>query len=67
MLIANVYRRPQDARLELINEFKAAGFSVSILSDPEKLCKIHEYWVIGKSEEKNIAAINLIKSIISDD
>jgi hypothetical protein len=67
VLIANVYRRPQDARLELINEFKAAGFSVSTLNDPEKLCKTHEYWVIGKSQEKNNATINLIESIISDD
>jgi len=67
VLIANVYRRPQDARLDLINDFKAAGFFVSVLSDPEKLCKIHEYWIIGKSEEKNTAAINLIESIISDD
>lgn len=67
VLIANVYRRPQDARLELINNFKTAGFFVSVLSDPEKLCKNHEYWIVGKSEEANTAAIDLIEFMITDD
>jgi hypothetical protein len=67
ILIANVYRRPQSARLELINEFEAAGFFVSILSDPEELCKTHEYWIIGKNKEINITTTNILESIIADD
>jgi len=65
-LIANVYRRPQDARLELINEFEAVGSTGSILSDPENLCKAHQYWIIGKNKEQNLTSLKLMESIISN-
>lgn len=64
IILANVYRRPQGSRADLTKEFKSVGFFVSILDDPEKLCKEHEYWIIGKSESSNSAAAAIFRSII---
>lgn len=64
VILANVYRRPQDSRADLVKEFESFGFSVSILDDPEQLCKEHEYWIIGKSEDSNRTAADIFKSIV---
>lgn len=48
ILIANVYRRSKESRLQLLADFKNIGFKYLILNDPKKLCKNHEYWFLFK-------------------
>lgn len=64
VILANVYRRPQYSRADLVKEFEDFGFSVLILNDPERLCKEHEYWIIGKNEGSNSVAASIFGSII---
>lgn len=47
-MIANVYRRTVEAKNRLSVDMEAAGFKVHKVIDQKKLCKDHEYWVIGK-------------------
>jgi len=61
-LLANVYKRSEESRLDLLDKFSSIGFLHSIVSDKSNLCLNHEYWVLYKTE--NEERINkLIKHI----
>lgn len=51
IFIANVYSRSPESRIKLIETFKTAGFLLTQVLDSQRLCKDHEYWVIGKQLE----------------
>lgn len=62
LLLANMYKRSEESRIELIDKFSSTGFLHSIVSDRSNLCLNHEYWVLYKT--KNEEKINtLIKHI----
>lgn len=65
LLLANMYKRSVESRIELLDKFFSTGFLHSIVSDKSNLCENHEYWVLykTKNEEKINALINHINKI----
>ncbi|MCK9779836.1 class I SAM-dependent methyltransferase [Pseudomonas syringae] len=47
-MIANVYRRTMEAKNQLSSDIENAGFKIHKVHDYKKLCKDHEYWIVGK-------------------
>lgn len=43
-VVANVYRRSEESRVDLIQGFEGQGFRVERRSDPLNLCRNHEIW-----------------------
>ncbi|MDY0834334.1 hypothetical protein [Pseudomonas sp. SED1] len=50
VIIANVYRRSDEAREKLTSEIIETGFKIKKIIDSAKLCRDHEYWILGKSD-----------------
>jgi|tagenome__1003787_1003787.scaffolds.fasta_scaffold20984352_5 SAM-dependent methyltransferase len=46
VMIANVYRRPEQSRGMLLETFIEAGLQVMRIADRQNLCRGHEYWLI---------------------
>lgn len=66
VMVANIYRRQPTANASLREEFSSAGLIVHAITDPESLCKAHEYWIIGKNKDKVIACAATLHDIIQD-
>lgn len=64
IMLANVYRRKMAARQALESELVNAGFKVMKLKDPRGLCRDHEYWLMGRSEEILFERAELLKPLI---
>ncbi|MDA8520202.1 hypothetical protein [Acidovorax sp. NCPPB 4044] len=50
IFVANVYWRSQESRKGLAKMFLDAGFSLSIVPDEQRICRDHEYWILGKRD-----------------
>lgn len=48
-MVANVYRRTIEAKIKLSEDIEKAGFKIQKIHDTKKLCKDHEYWILGKN------------------
>lgn len=64
IFLANVYRRSEQSRMVLREEFECRDFELVILNDPSNLCQDHQYWVAGKNKAEAEAAANLLLGII---
>ena len=49
LMVANVYRRSPDARVELRRQFEGRGFDVRISRRAHGVEHNHEYWIIGRN------------------
>ena len=66
VILANVYRRNFKSKSNLLKAFNKEGFYFDIISDPEKICKNHEYWCLYKEPNSPLVKeiIQLIKSLV---
>ncbi|MFC0711474.1 methyltransferase domain-containing protein [Azorhizophilus paspali] len=64
VLVANVYRRRIESRIILKEQFLSSGLNVKSISDPKKLCRDHEYWVIGRTQENIDECVKLLLELI---
>jgi len=65
IVIANIYKRSNKSRIELLNKFHLSGFSSQIIKDNTEICNQHEYWFFFKniSEDKLEKSRNLLKQL----
>jgi hypothetical protein len=64
VFIANVYCRTSESRAMLARMFKDCGFCLSIVPDEKKICRDHEYWIMGKNETRVVEAALMFKSVL---
>ena len=64
VLLANVYRRTQKSRLQLIDVFRRNGLTVRVEADPQNLCRDHEYWIVSKCEAAEERVLKLLTNFI---
>jgi len=67
IFLANVYRRTPTSRNRLKSQFLEKGLVLEVISDPKKLCRDHEYWVISKNVGSSRNAVNVIQAIVLSD
>ncbi|PMV24995.1 MULTISPECIES: hypothetical protein [unclassified Pseudomonas] len=65
VIIANVYRRSTEARESLISEITETGFKIKKIVDSAKLCRDHEYWILGKSYAQLENCAIILKKLIN--
>ena len=65
IVIANIYKRSNKSRMELLNKFHLSGFTSQIIKDYNEICNQHEYWFFFKniSEDKLQKSHNLLKQL----
>ncbi len=56
-ILANVYRRNDTEKASLLLKFKSKDLNVVIIPDQQNICRDNEYWLISKSENKNLKDI----------
>lgn len=64
VIIANVYRRSDNARIQLTSDIESSGFKILKVKDTKHLCLNHEYWILGKSEAQMKICASTLKKII---
>lgn len=63
VFVANIYRRSEQSRTNLADAFRRAGFTVNIVDDAQKLCRNHEYWVVGKNTIRAEEAVQILRRL----
>ena len=64
VIVANVYRRSTNARLQLASDIENSGFKILVVKDTKDLCLNHEYWILGKSEAQMRACATTLEKLI---
>lgn len=64
VLLVNVYRRTSQSRKALADLLADKGLVLTVLADPENLCRDHEYWAVSKRPEIGERVLRLLEQAI---